>query len=199
MFTGIIEAIGTLKRIENQGTNSIFWIESPLSSGFKTDQSVAHSGVCLTIEAVEGDLHRVTAVAETIQKTNLSEWKTGEMINLERCVQFNGRLDGHLVLGHVDTTAICIDQQVGEGSWEFTFKIDKKFAPLIIEKGSISLNGISLTIFNVTDQTFTVAIIPYTYKHTNIHRIKISDAVNIEFDMIGKYINRAASLKVHDN
>ncbi len=195
MFTGIIEALGNVKSIENQGSNTIFWISSSISAELKVDQSVSHSGVCLTVEAISGNVHRVTAIEETIKKTDLATWKTGKQINLERCLQMNGRLDGHIVQGHVDTTGLCTERKDLNGSWEYTFQFPEKYASLIIEKGSISLNGISLTIFNVSIDTFTVAIIPYTYEHTNLQQIEKGSTVNIEFDMIGKYVNRLANLQ----
>ena len=190
MFTGIIESTGIVTKIEKKETNITFTIQSSLSSSFKPDQSISHNGVCLTVEMVAGDNHQVTAIGETLQKTNLKTWEVGSIVNIERCLQMNGRIDGHIVQGHVDTTAHCISIIEKEGSWEYTFTIDKKFASLIIEKGSITLNGISLTIFNISETDFTVAIIPYTFEHTNMHQLKVQDKVNIEFDMIGKYVNR---------
>jgi riboflavin synthase len=195
MFTGIIEAVGRIISIEADGSNRRFWIESPISKELKTDQSVSHEGVCLTVEMVEGDRHKVTAIDETLKKTNLGQWTEGRSVNLERCMQMNGRLDGHIVQGHVDTTAICIDRKELQGSWEFSFEFDERFAPLVIDKGSISLNGTSLTIFNVGKNRFTVAIIPYTFEHTSISHVDVNDKVNIEFDIIGKYISRLAELK----
>jgi len=195
MFTGIIETTGVVKEIEQNGSNTSFWIESSLSDSLKIDQSLSHNGVCLTVEAVNNGVHKVTAIEETLQKTNLSDLQKGNIINLERCMQLNGRLDGHIVQGHVDTTAECIKVIEKNGSWEFIFEIDKKFASLIIEKGSITLDGISLTIFNVSKKHFTVAIIPYTFEHTNIKQLRKAGFVNIEFDMIGKYVNRIAMLK----
>jgi len=195
MFTGIIEATGIVKEIHANGSNISFWIQSPLSPNLKVDQSLSHNGVCLTVESIEDSLHKVTAIAETLQKSTLGNIKTGTVINLERCMQMNGRLDGHIVQGHVDTTGTCIDVIEKDGSWEYTFEMDKKFASLIIEKGSITLNGVSLTIFNVCINTFNVAIIPYTYEHTNIKYLVKGESVNIEFDMIGKYVNRIGSLK----
>lgn len=195
MFTGIIEETGTVKSVSLNGTNTTFWISSAISASLKVDQSVAHSGVCLTVEEVKGDLHRVTAIKETLNKTNLRHWKEGTIVNLERCMQLNGRLDGHIVQGHVDTTAVCIDRKDLSGSWEYRFEISKEFATLIIEKGSISINGTSLTIFNVTETAFTVAIIPYTFSHTNMQQVLPGNLVNIEFDMIGKYVNRIQSLR----
>lgn len=190
MFTGIIETTGRIERIETKGTNKTFYISSPISSELKTDQSVSHNGVCLTVEEVKNGVHQVTAIEETLKKTNLGQLAPGTLINIERCMQMNGRLDGHIVQGHVDATATCTEIIQREGSYEFTFSFDKQFAPLLIEKGSVSLNGISLTVFNVTDHQFTVAIIPYTYEHTNIKTLQTSQQVNIEFDVIGKYIQR---------
>lgn len=190
MFTGIIETTGRIERIETKGTNKTFYISSPISSELKTDQSVSHNGVCLTVEEVKNGVHQVTAIEETLKKTNLGQLTPGTLINIERCMQMNGRLDGHIVQGHVDATATCTEIIQRAGSYEFTFSFDKQFAPLLIEKGSVSLNGISLTVFNVTDHQFTVAIIPYTYEHTNIKTLQTSQQVNIEFDVIGKYIQR---------
>ena len=195
MFTGIIETTGIIEDIVTAGTNKTYWIKSSLSAELKIDQSVSHNGVCLTVEEISNGSHRLTAIKETLLKTNLAQWKKGDTVNIERCLQMNGRLDGHIVQGHVDTTATCISVQEKNGSWEYSFEMDKKFASLIIEKGSISLNGISLTIFNVKDNGFTVAIIPYTYNHTNMQFLKAGDKVNIEFDMIGKYVNRIEELK----
>ncbi len=194
MFTGIIETIGTIEQVITAGTNKTYWIASSLSREFKVDQSVSHNGVCLTVEEVQDNRHRVTAIAETLQKSDLDHWKTGNLVNIERCMLMNGRLDGHIVQGHVDTTAVCIDKKALEGSWEFRFRFPEQFGALVIEKGSISLNGISLTIFNVTHNEFSVAVIPYTFEHTNIKMIKPSALVNIEFDIMGKYVNRILSL-----
>ena len=195
MFTGIIENIGTITDIEITGNNYTFWIESPISHELKIDQSIAHNGICLTVEEVILQKHRVTAIHETIIKTNLQHLQKGALVNLERCMQLNGRLDGHIVQGHVDTIAKCINIIDKTGSWEYQFSINDEFANLMIEKGSITLNGISLTIFDVTKNSFRVAIIPYTYLHTNMQHLQIEDLVNIEFDIIGKYINRIHSLK----
>ncbi|WP_205513323.1 riboflavin synthase [Longitalea arenae] len=194
MFTGIIETIGHIEEVYSTGTNKTYWISSALSHEFRIDQSVSHNGVCLTVEEVQGRRHRVTAIAETLQKSNLGHWSTGDLVNIERCMMMNGRLDGHIVQGHVDTTAICIDRKQLDGSWELRFRFPEAFSTLVIEKGSISLNGISLTIFNVTETEFTVAIIPYTFEHTNIKTIEPGAHVNIEFDMMGKYVNRILSL-----
>ncbi len=194
MFTGIIEAFGIVQSIEKQGTNAAFLLSSPISKELKVDQSVAHNGVCLTVEEVKEGMHRVTAIEETLKKTNLSSWQEGTLVNLERCMTMNGRIDGHIVQGHVDTTATCIEKKDADGSWEFRFEFPGQFAALVIEKGSISLNGISLTVFNVIDNSFSAAIIPYTYTHTNIQQVNEGSTVNIEFDMIGKYVNRMLAL-----
>jgi len=196
MFTGIIECIGVITRIESAGSNKSFWLQSAISDALKIDQSVSHSGVCLTVEAVENGHHKVTAIAETLKKTNLAQWKTGDAVNLERCMQMNGRLDGHIVQGNVDATSVCLDKIEQNGSWEFVFGFDKQFAPLVIEKGSVAVNGTSLTVFNVTEKSFTVAIIPYTYEHTNISQVAVNSEVNIEFDILGKYVQRQLSLKL---
>lgn len=195
MFTGIIEHTGIVKEVISNGSNRSFWIESPVSDQLKTDQSVSHSGVCLTVEDVSGNRHRITAIDETLKKTNLGSWETGTLVNLERCLQLNGRLDGHLVQGHVDATGTCISKNVKEGSWEFTISFPRQFAELVIEKGSICLNGISLTAFNVKTDQFSVAIIPYTFEHTNLKSLETGHTVNLEFDMIGKYLLRRLSLK----
>jgi len=194
MFTGIVESLGEVIEIQENGTNKTFWIGSPLSHGFTIDQSVSHDGVCLTVEEVRNGLHRVTAVQETLEKTALNEWTIGKQINLEQSLLPSKRLDGHFVQGHVDTTGTCEKIKDLNGSHEFTFWFSKKFARLVIEKGSVSLNGTSLTIFNVKKSSFKVAIIPYTYEHTNFQSLKEGDKVNIEFDMIGKYIERINSL-----
>jgi len=194
MFTGIIENTGIVKEIISNGRNKTFWIESSFVNELKVDQSLSHSGVCLTVEEIKDGMHRVTAIEETLLKTNLGNWQNGTVINLERCMQLNGRFDGHIVQGHVDTTAFCIEIDDKGGSWEYQFAFDKKFAALIIEKGSITVNGISLTCFNVTDTNFSVAIIPYTFDHTNMKQIKKGEMVNIEWDILGKYLQRNLSL-----
>ena len=194
MFTGIIETTGVVQHIISAGTNKTFWIASPLSNDFTIDQSVAHSGVCLTVEEIKNGAHRITAIEETLLKTNLNNWAINNIVNMERCLQMNGRLDGHIVQGHVDAVATCTNTITKNGSWEYSFQFDKEFAALVIEKGSICLNGISLTIFNVKENSFTVAVIPYTFEHTNMQYLKTGDNINIEFDMIGKYVNRKLSL-----
>jgi len=198
MFTGIIETTGVIKDILVNGSNHTFLISSPLANELKIDQSLSHNGVCLTVEAIKDGLHQVTAIAETLEKTEIGSWQNGSIINLERCMQMNGRLDGHIVQGHVDCTAECIGLSEKEGSKEYTFSFDKKFASLIIEKGSITVNGISLTCFNITENSFTVAIIPYSFGHTNIKTLQVNDRVNIEFDMLGKYINRIFATKASE-
>lgn len=194
MFTGIIETIGTIKEVKQSGSNKTFWIAASIVNELKVDQSVAHNGVCLTVEAIIKDLYCLTAIDETLKKTNLLNWKAGTVVNIERCMQMHGRLDGHIVQGHVDTTAICKKIVEKNGSWEFDFEIDINFAKLIIEKGSIAINGISLTLFNVTANGFTVGIIPYTYQYTNMQHVHVNDTVNIEFDIIGKYVARSLAV-----
>jgi riboflavin synthase len=195
MFTGIIESLGKIRSIESNGSNVTFWIQSPLSPELKIDQSISHNGVCLTVEEIKDDTHRVTAIEETLEKTNLHTWQPDDLVNLERCLIMNGRLDGHIVQGHVDATATCLKRRELDGSWEFRFEFPKKFSSLVIEKGSICLNGTSLTIFNVKKDRFDIAIIPYTFQHTNIQSVKPGSKVNLEFDMIGKYVARLVSLK----
>lgn len=194
MFTGIIETVGRVISVHNSGGNKQFRVDSAIGCSLKPDQSVAHNGVCLTVEEVEGNVHRVTAIEETLQKTNLGTWKPGEKINLERCLTPGSRLDGHIVQGHVDTTAVCIEKKAFNGSLEFRFRFPEKFAPLIIEKGSVCVNGISLTAFDVGTDAFSVAIIPYTFEHTNMQSLEKGDDVNIEFDMVGKYVVRGMEL-----
>lgn len=195
MFTGIIESKGIIKQVIYEGLNKTFWIESGISSHLKVDQSLSHSGVCLTVEALNETSHCVTAIDETLQKTNLSDWKEGTIVNLERCLQIGGRLDGHIVQGHVDCVGICKKVKEKKGSWVLTIEFPKKFAELVVEKGSICLNGISLTVFDVKKKAFSVAIVPYTYEHTNIQFIKAGDTVNLEYDMLGKYLLRQMKLK----
>jgi len=195
MFTGIIETLGTVKAITHAGSNMSFAIHTPISGELSIDQSVAHDGVCLTVESISGNLHQVTAIAETITKTNLAHWKVGTVVNIERCMLMNGRLDGHIVQGHVDCTATCIERTDKNGSWEYRFSFPPEFAPLVIEKGSIAVNGTSLTCFDVTDNSFKVAIIPYTYEHTSINQVEPASIVNIEFDILGKYVQRSLALQ----
>jgi riboflavin synthase len=194
MFTGIIETQGIIKKIVEKGTNKTFWIKSSVSSKLRVDQSVAHDGVCLTVEEVKNNRHRVTAIGETLAKTSLGNWNDGTQVNLERSLKINGRLDGHFVHGHVDTIGLCVDKKEKRGSWEYSFEFPTEFHSLIIEKGSITINGISLTVFNVTNTNFDVAIIPYTFDNTNMSLVNVGQKVNIEFDMLGKYIDRKLSL-----
>lgn len=195
MFTGIIECLGVIAEIFTEGSNKSFWIKSDISSELNIDQSVSHDGVCLTVEEIWSGMHKVTAIKETLAVTNLQNWKVDDLINLERSMQMNGRIDGHIVQGHVDTTALCINKKELNGSTEFTFDLKKKYAQLIIEKGSICINGISLTAFNVKKKKFTVAIIPYTLAHTNLAYLKKGSVVNIEFDILGKYVLRMINTK----
>jgi riboflavin synthase len=195
MFTGIIESIGKVVEIANQGSNKTFWIESSLFSELKIDQSLSHNGVCLTIEDLKNSLHKVTAVQETLEKTNLGFWTVNSHINLERSLLPLSRLDGHFVQGHVDGIASCKKVKSLDGSWELEFEFDKKFAAFMIEKGSICVNGVSLTAFEVKKKSFKVAIIPYTWEHTTFNSIQKGDQLNLEFDIIGKYISRKLSLE----
>lgn len=195
MFTGIVESLGIIKEIAVSGTNKIFWIASDLSSSFKIDQSVAHNGVCLTVEDVRENLHRVTAIDETLSKTELNHWQIGTTVNIERSLLPTTRLDGHFVQGHVDTTGTCTKMKDKQGSYEFEFEFPKRYGELVIEKGSICVNGISLTAFDVKRHSFKVAIIPFTLEHTNLQFLKEGGLVNLEFDMIGKYILRKLSLE----
>jgi|SRR6476469_438338 len=195
MFTGIIETVGIIEHIEQNGSNKSFWITSAISNELKVDQSVSHNGVCLTVESATENRHQVTAIEETLVKSNFNEVRVGDEINLERCMLMNGRIDGHIVQGHVDASAVCIDKKDLNGSWEYRFNFSEEFAKLVIEKGSIAINGISLTLFNVGLNEFSVAIIPYTYQHTNMNGVNVGTIVNIEFDMMGKYIQRMLTIK----
>lgn len=190
MFTGIIETLGVVRNIVKEGTNIHFTINSNISSEFKIDQSVAHNGVCLTVVALTENSHTVTAIEETLNKTSLGNLKIGSKVNLERCMQMNARLDGHIVQGHVDQTAKCILVNELDGSWEYRFQYDSTIGNVTVEKGSICVNGISLTVVNSQKNEFSVFIIPYTFEHTNLHEVKIDDIVNLEFDIIGKYVAR---------
>ena len=191
MFTGIIEALGKVEVIEKSGENIHFTISGPFTNELKIDQSVAHNGVCLTVVAIDQDNYVVTAIAETLAKTNLKNWNVGDWVNLERCMQLGARLDGHIVQGHVDTTARCTKITEIEGSWEFEFSYDS--SSLTVSKGSITVNGVSLTVVQSKKNFFSVCIIPYTYENTNFHRIALGDEVNLEFDVIGKYVERLLS------
>jgi riboflavin synthase len=188
MFTGIIETLGTVKKIEKEKENFHFTIESSITNELKIDQSVAHNGCCLTVVAIEGNEYVVTAIQETMDKTNLGKWKVGTKVNLERCMVMNGRLDGHIVQGHVDTTAVCTNVEDQNGSWKYTFRYDGS-SPTV-EKGSVTVNGTSLTVVDSKDDSFSVCIIPYTYENTNFHALQLGDTINLEFDIIGKYVAR---------
>ncbi|MCM0042508.1 MAG: riboflavin synthase [Algoriphagus sp.] len=190
MFTGIIEAIGTLSQITTEGTNTHFYFSSPLTAELKVDQSLAHDGVCLTVVEVSPAGYRVTAIAETLQKTNLSTWQVGKKVNLERCMAANGRFDGHIVQGHVDQIGTIQRIEDQDGSWLVDVRFDAALGNVTVEKGSITINGTSLTCFNSASGSFSVAIIPYTYEYTNFHQLTAGDIVNLEFDIVGKYIRR---------
>lgn len=190
MFTGIIEAFGTIHHITHEGSNVHFEIRSQLASELKIDQSLAHDGVCLTVVETKVDSYSVTAIHETISKTNLAQWKLGKKVNLERCMAADGRFDGHIVQGHVDQTGKVIGISDENGSWVFDFEYDAAIGNITVEKGSITINGTSLTCFKSGSGRFSVAIIPYTYEHTNFHQLAKGDLVNLEFDIIGKYIQR---------
>lgn len=190
MFTGIIETLGEVTSISAEGTNLHFTIQSEISNQLKIDQSVAHNGVCLTVVALTEDSHTVTAIQETLEKSNMQYLKAGNKVNLERCMQMNGRLDGHIVQGHVDQTAICIKRAELNGSWEYRFKYDALNGNVTVEKGSVCINGISLTVVGSAADEFSVFIIPYTFEHTNLQEVNIGDTVNVEFDIIGKYVAR---------
>ena len=191
MFTGIIESMGELVKVEKEQNNIHFHIRSVLAQELKIDQSLAHDGVCLTVVDIQGDVYTVTAVHETLQKSALGMWHEGRKINLERAMKLGDRLDGHLVQGHVDQVGECINIDDQGGSWQFDFRFSPKNHSLVIEKGSLCINGTSLTVFNVTENSCSVAIIPYTYEHTNFHQLQPGDQVNLEFDMIGKYVAKS--------
>lgn len=194
MFTGIIEAFGKVVNLKKDQENLHLRLESPLSREFKIDQSLAHNGVCLTIVDTAGDQYTVTAIQETLEKTNLGKLKIGDLVNLERAMMVNSRLDGHIVQGHVDQTGFCSGIDFRQGSWFFDFEYNQYKKNITIEKGSICVNGVSLTVVKSSLNKFSVAIIPYTYDHTNFHQIQKGDTVNIEFDMIGKYISKLYDL-----
>jgi riboflavin synthase len=190
MFTGIIETLGTVTAIVEEMENVHYTINAAISKELKIDQSVAHNGVCLTVVAVNEQTHTVTAIEETLRKTNLGELTVGSIVNLERCMQMNGRLDGHNVQGHVDQTAVCVKKAELEGSWEYRFKYAGAAGNVTVEKGSICINGISLTVVNSAADEFSVFIIPYTHEHTNLKTVEVGSTVNLEFDIIGKYVAR---------
>ena len=190
MFTGIIETTAEVIEILTEGSNLTFVMKSELASELKIDQSLSHNGVCLTVTDIKADTYRVTAVDETLQKTNLKHWKVGSKINLERCMPASGRFDGHIVQGHVDEVGVCINIEELDGSWLFDFGYTNESDNITVEKGSICINGVSLTVFNSRPHTFRVTIIPYTYQFTNFHQMKVNDLVNLEFDILGKYIQK---------
>ncbi|HAK30436.1 MULTISPECIES: riboflavin synthase [Sphingobacterium] len=195
MFTGIIETLGKIENIEQEKSNIHFYVSSAISNELKIDQSVSHNGVCLTVVGLNNDLHKVTAIDETLQKTNLAQLKVGDLINLERCTLAGGRFDGHIVQGHVDQTARCIQKKDENGSFIFTFQYDVSKQNITVEKGSITVNGISLTVVDSKDDQFSVAIIPYTLEHTNLQQVEVGSTVNLEFDIIGKYVTKIMALR----
>ena len=188
MFTGIIEALGEVKALRHEQSNLHITVASPISGELKVDQSVAHDGICLTVTELGEGTHTVTAIQETLDKTALSHWQAGSRINLERCMPAHGRFDGHIVQGHVDQSAECIEATETDGSWRYTFAYDASKGNLTVEKGSITINGVSLTVVDSKEGQFSVAIIPYTYEHTNFHQLKVGSRVNLEFDILGKYL-----------
>lgn len=190
MFTGIIETLGKVTELRHEQGNLHITVGSAIAGELKIDQSVAHNGVCLTVVALADGSHTVTAIEETLNKTNIGDLKVGDLVNLERCMQMNARLDGHIVQGHVDQTATCIAFTELDGSWEYTFEYDANKGNITVEKGSICVNGISLTVVNSFANSFSVAIIPYTYEHTNLQKVRVGSYVNLEFDIIGKYVSR---------
>ena len=195
MFTGIIEDLGIIKNLKGEGENLHITVQTSITSELKIDQSVAHNGVCLTVVSIDKDNYIVTAIKETLDKTNLGKLKSGDFVNIERAMKLGDRLDGHIVQGHVDQTAKCISIKEEDGSWVFTFKYDKTLNNITIEKGSITVNGVSLTVVNSKIDEFSVAIIPYTYEHTTFNKLKVDDTVNLEFDVIGKYVKRLNDLR----
>ncbi|WP_370390276.1 riboflavin synthase [uncultured Winogradskyella sp.] len=195
MFTGIIETLGYVENLKRAGGNLDIIVRTPLAKELKIDQSVAHNGVCLTVVNIKDDVYTVTAIEETLSKTNLGNLKIGDYINIERAMKLGARLDGHIVQGHVDQTAICTEAEEKDGSWIYSFTYDNSFSNVTIEKGSITVNGVSLTVVNSKDNSFSVAIIPYTYNNTNFKNLSVGDTVNLEFDVIGKYVKRLNELR----
>ncbi len=196
MFTGIIETLGTIQEIKKDKDNIHVTIDSSITTELKIDQSVAHNGICLTVVTIKDTTYTVTAIDETIKKTNLGDWKEGDLVNLERAMKLGDRLDGHIVQGHVDQTGSCIAISEANGSWIYTFEYDDKLNNLTIEKGSITVNGVSLTVVNSQKNQFSVAIIPYTHEHTNFKNFKVGSKINLEFDVIGKYVSRLYANKI---
>lgn len=195
MFTGIIETLGIVKEIQKDGDNLHLTITSEITKELKIDQSVAHNGVCLTVVAIDNNDYIVTAIKETIDKTTLGEWQVGDLVNLERAMKLGDRLDGHIVQGHVDQTGVCKSVTEVNGSWYFSFEYDSKLNNITIEKGSITVNGVSLTVVNSQPNGFSVAIIPYTFEHTNFKTFKVGSKINLEFDVVGKYVARLHALR----
>ena len=194
MFTGIIESLGAIKLLEKEKDNLHITVASSITNELKIDQSVAHNGVCLTVIKINNDEYTVTAIRETLNKTNLGDWKTGDLINLERAMKLGDRLNGHIVQGHVDQIGICKSIENANGSWYYTFEYDENLSNITIEKGSVTINGVSLTVVNAKKNEFSVAIIPYTYEHTNCKNFVIGTKINLEFDVIGKYVARLNQL-----
>lgn len=195
MFTGIIESLGTVRELRREGDNLHITVGSALTPELKIDQSVAHNGVCLTVVAIGDGFYTVTAIRETLEKTNLGNWAVGDLINLERGMRLGDRLDGHIVQGHVDQTGVCVAIEEANGSWYYTFQYDPVLSNITIEKGSITVNGVSLTVVDSEKDRFSVAIIPYTYEHTNFKLFAVGTKINLEFDVIGKYVARIQALK----
>jgi len=195
MFTGIIETLAKVEKIEKEGMNIHFTFSSSITSELKIDQSVAHNGICLTVVSIEGHNYVVTAIDETLKRTNLGTLMTNEVVNIERCMPANGRFDGHIAQGHIDTTATCKKIRDHKGSWEFVFEHEKSAKNITVEKGSITINGVSLTVVDSTDTTFSVHIIPYTFENTNFKTLRVGDKVNLEFDIVGKYVAKLISLQ----
>jgi riboflavin synthase len=196
LFTGIIESLGKVKAIQKEGSNVHFTIESSISNELKIDQSLSHNGVCLTVVQLGPESHVVTAIEETMIRSNLGDVNEGDVLNLERAMVSNGRLDGHIVQGHVDGTGICKEIKEVDGSWYYTFEYQPTEEHLLVDKGSVCINGVSLTVVDPKDKLFSVAIIPYTYEHTSFHKLQIDDRVNLEFDIIGKYISKYVKLYI---
>jgi len=194
MFTGIIETLGRIEELRKDGDNLHITVHSSMTNELKIDQSVSHNGVCLTVVGINNDTYIVTAIRETLEKTNLGDWKTGDMVNLERGMKLGDRLDGHIVQGHVDQIGICNSIENANGSWYYTFEYDSDLNNITIEKGSITVNGVSLTVVNSKKNAFSVAIIPYTYEHTNFKDFTVGTKINLEFDVIGKYVSRLQQL-----
>lgn len=188
MFTGIIETFAKVENIERENTNVHFTLSSSITPELKIDQSLSHNGVCLTVVAINGNKYKVTAIEETLKRTNLGALRVGSLVNIERCMTANGRFDGHIVQGHVDTTAVCRSAKNLNGSWEFEFEYEKSYSHVTVEKGSITINGVSLTVVQSGEANFSVCIIPYTYEHTNFKDVQQGSIVNLEFDIVGKYV-----------